>query len=487
VEWKILSLEELASRYEKLQSRFAEQYYNQEAGMPYDRELMKKLARQLTELSLEFLERFTEPRSMYLASIATIAEAERLEVELELHKQRMEKISTEKHSVDGRKVNWGNWRQFNSQTDDPAKRKEVFDEFIAKAPLVAPLVEKRMNISADVYKRYGFTPLDSYLELEQISYDELLKLLTKLGEGAKQSFLTAADRFAPQVLRKERTEYYDDYYTWRGRIYRPLNRHFEGKNPMDHIKRFLASFGIDISTIKVDDEDREKKSPSASCWGILVPSDVRILYRKVSPYSDFGSLFHEFGHGIHGTSADPKDPVWKRYIIPRSVAETFSILIEDMLENPLFLRKDLNLEEKAVQEVIDRRRFMSLAFLTFYAANSIMKMEFWKRGYTIEQASARWQELSKRFFTETLGDYWLLHHIMPNYDMYSPSYVIAAVRVAAIKKKLAENYGEVWWRKPEAGEFVRQLARTRGEFDIKAWKLDPDTYLSEQKSLSFLE
>lgn len=55
------------------------------------------------------------------------------------------------------------------------------------------------------------------------------------------------------------------------------------------------------------------------------------------------------------------------------------------------------------------------------------------------------------------------------------------------KEKLAQDYGETWWRKPEAGEFIRQLAQTRGEFDIKAWKLNPDAYLGEQKFLSLLK
>jgi hypothetical protein len=163
------------------------------------------------------------------------------------------------------------------------------------------------------------------------------------------------------------------------------------------------------------------------------------------------------------------------------------MLIESVTENPVFLRQELKLEDAAVKEIVDRVQFMNLAFLTFYAANSLMKQEFWKHGYDVEQAANRWQELTNRFFIETPGNYWILHHIMPNYDMYSPSYVIAAVRVATLKATLIEDYGEAWWRAPQAGEFIRQLAQTRGAFDIKAWKLDPDAYLDEQTSLSFLK
>jgi hypothetical protein len=477
-------LKDLASRFEKLTNQQSEQYYNQEAGLPYDRGLMKKLAQELTDVSKEFLDKYSEPRRMYLASIDTIATAERLEAELDFNDQRMEKISTEKYTIEGKRVNWGNWRQFNSVTEDAKQRKEVFDEFISKAPQIAPLVEKRMSISRAVYKRYHTTPLETYLELEQTSYEELERLLEKLGDGAKDAFLSSAEHFASQVLHKSTVEYYDDFYTWRGRIYTPLNHYFEGKNPLAEVARFLSALGFDHSAIKVDGEDRPNKSPSASCWGINVPNDVRILYRKETPFSDFGSVFHEFGHGIHARSANPKDSVWKRYIVPMSVAETFSILIDSVTANPVFLKEDLKLKDEVIRDIVDRVRFMNLAFLTFYAANSIMKMEFWKKRYSVEQATRRWQELTKRFFIETPGYYWILHHVMPNYDLYSPSYVIASVRVAAIKEKLIQDYGEAWWRNPQAGKFIKQLAQTEGEFNIKAWKLDPEMYLNEQKTLN---
>ena len=480
------SLSELMPRYENLLVQLSEQRYNQKAGLPFSKELMKQLSEQLTEICRDFLSNFSDPRSMYLESISTIATARRLEVELEFEDTRMAKISTDKYSVAGRKLNWGSWRQFNSTTEDFNRRKEVFDDFISKAPSIAFLVEKRMAVSRDVYAEYGMTPLDSYLEFEQMTYDELHGFLMQLGDGARESFLKAAEHYAPEILGKRKVEYFDDYYAWNGRIFRPLSKYFEGTSPLEKVRTFLSAWGFDAARIKVDDEDREKKSPSAFCFGIHIPNDVRVVYRKVSPFSDFGSVFHEFGHGIHGTSANPNDPVWKRYIVSRSVAETFSTLNESMLDTPEFLEEDLQLQPEAVTEILDRRRFMGLAFLTFYAANSVMKMEFWRNRYNAEQAARRWQELTKRFFIEVPGYYWVLHHIMPNYDMYSPSYVIAAVRVQSIRKRLAEEFGGKWWGSREAGAYVKTLAETRGEFNVQAWPLNPDDFLEEAKSISFL-
>ena len=162
----------MMSRYENPLVKLSEQRYNQKAGLPFSKELMKQLSEQLTEICRDFLGNFSEPRNMYLESISTIATARRLEVELEFEDTRMAKISTDKHNVAGRKLNWGSWRQFNSTTEDFNKRKEVFDDFISKAPSIASFVEKRMAVSRDVYAEYGMTPLDSYLEFEQMTYDE---------------------------------------------------------------------------------------------------------------------------------------------------------------------------------------------------------------------------------------------------------------------------------------------------------------------------
>jgi len=239
-----MSLEELASRYEDLRAKLSEQFYFQKAGLPFDKDLMKSLSGEISKVCLEFLQKYKEPRSMYLESVSTIAQSESLEARLEFEEKRMAIIYTEKYQLDGKKVNWGNWRQFNSKVDDPSKRKEVFDEFLTKAPALAPWVEKRFRISKEVYARYGLTPLDAYLELEGFGYDELRELLMKLGDGAKDTFLTAAEHYAPEVLGKKKYEYYDDYYTWRGRIYRPLKQVFRGNGPCKEGSGTINFYGV---------------------------------------------------------------------------------------------------------------------------------------------------------------------------------------------------------------------------------------------------
>ncbi|MHA2204015.1 MAG: M3 family metallopeptidase [Candidatus Hodarchaeales archaeon] len=483
----VRSIEDLGAEFEKYVTQLFEQRYNQTAGLSYDKNLMETHSETLVGLSSEFLNSYEEPRSFYLNSIYRIAEARKLPLSNEIYEKRMSLISTKKFSIHKKAVNWGSWRQFNAKSSDPEDRHRVFDEFVNKIPDLASLVMKRFNISRQVYSLYDSSPLEAYLEKEFISYEKLCDLILALGDGARKPFLQAADHYAPEILNKETFDYFDDFYLARARIYSSLNKHFEKKNPISAVKSFLSNWGFenDLAQIKVDSENREKKSPSAFCFGVQVPNDVRVVFKHVSPFSDFTSVFHEFGHAIHATSGNSADPYWKRYVVPMSVAETFSVFLEMMLQYPPFLRQELGLSDDVIQEIIDRRHFMNLFFLVFYSANSLMKLEFWKREYTLDQASSRFQELTKRFFWEIPGDYWLLHHIMPDYDLYAPAYLLASIRVKEWINQMIDEYGDEFWKEKQAGTVFRDLAATRGEFDLTVWDMDPKPYLEEQSAFSF--
>src|SRR6266705_7180278 len=54
----------------------------------------------------------------------------------------------------------------------------------------------------------------------------------------------------------------------------------------------------------------------------------------------------------------------------------FSTFLESLVEDGLYLRKKFGLSEEQVAQVQERRRFMELFFVVFYAANSLMKISF---------------------------------------------------------------------------------------------------------------
>ena len=81
---------------------------------------------------------------------------------------------------------------------------------------------------------------------------------------------------------------------------------------------------------------------------------------------------------------------------------------------------------------------------------------------------------------EMPGQYWMLHHIMPESIMYVPSYLLAAVRAAELEKKIEELYGENWWESEEAGKYLRSMMKDGANINLQEFsKLDSRVFLKE--------
>ena len=124
---------------------------------------------------------------------------------------------------------------------------------------------------------------------------------------------------------------------------------------------------------------------------------------------------------------------------------------------------------------------MELFFVTFYAANSLMKLEYWKRDLSIPQACDVYSRLIKEYTGfEVPGEYWLLHHILPESIMYVPSYLLAAVRASELDRYLRNQFGDTWWREKEAGKNLREIMKPGAEVDLSIFSgLDSRLFLNE--------
>jgi hypothetical protein len=374
-------------------------------------------------------------------------------------------------------VNWKSWRQFNARADAKS-RKQVYDELVRKTPIIRPLIRAMFEKSWAVHRKYGTTPLSSYLESERITLPELKELVQKLGSAVRKPFREALDHFAMEI-KKAPAEYYDDFYYFRGRIFRPLDKIFSKFDPAEMPVRQLRRFGFDTRKIHVDVEDRPKKTPSAVAFFVQIPNDARVLVKPISPYTDMEASYHEFGHAMHCVSVDGGLPLWDRESLSHGVAEVFSTFLESLVEDPRYLRKKFGLSEEQVRQVVERRRFMELFFVAFYAANSLMKISFQEKMLTMDQASELYAKLYKEYVGFDIpGEYWQLHHVMPDYDLYSPSYLIAAVRKSELIKKLETRLGEDWWDSPKSGDYLRKIMSPGANIDLDEFsRLDTGPFL----------
>ena len=490
--------------------------YKQYAGFDYSEEVIKQLADMKMRNAQIFLRSFSEPREIYLNTIESIADSKTKKLELKLHNLKNKKIISSKYKFDKVPVNWSTWRQFNSIEKDSLKRKHVFDEFIVKTKYIAPTIERRFSTIKEVYSKYGksigerdrgddnnnsdissskgsngnepgktsktnMSPLDGYLENEKLSYSQLIQFVKSMGQQAKKPFREALTNVSEKVLGRE-AEYYDDFYFFRNKVYSDMEKHFSGVDPLLEVKKTLELIQFDLSKINFDVDNRKNKYPSPICFFIQVPNDIRVLYKTESPYFDLQGCFHETGHAIHATSIDASLEYWNRYSFSMGIAEIFSILIERLTKNSNYLESVLGIKDENIRhELASRNNFMELFFVTFYTANSLMKAEYWRKNLSIEDANVLYSKLIKEYTGfEMPGEYWMLHHILPDAIMYVPSYLLAAVRAKELDIYLQNKFGENWWADENAGKHLREIMRPGAKIELERFsKLNSSLFIKE--------
>ncbi|HZA48023.1 MAG TPA: M3 family metallopeptidase [Nitrososphaera sp.] len=457
--------------------------YKQHAGLSYNEQMIERLAEMRTISAETFVNFFSQPRELFLSSLENIADSSTKKLELKLYNLRNEKIVSSRYRFARAPVNWSTWHQFNSIEKDPKKRKHVFDEFISKTRYISPVIKERFDKMDEIYRKYSdnkLTPLGGYLENEKISYSRLGNFVKSMGRQAKRPFQEALDSISKKVLGRK-AEYYDDFYFFRNRVYADLEKEFVGLNPAAQVRHTLATMQFNLSSIHIDTEQRKNKYPSPLCFFVQVPNDIRVLYKSESPYFDLQGCYHEMGHALHASSISAGAEYWNRYSFSMGIAEIFSIFLERLTKNRKYL-SSLGIKNNHILEEIEaRNNFMGLFFVTFYTANSLMKAEFWHKKLSIEKASDIYARLIKEYTGfEMPGEYWMLHHILPDAIMYVPSYLIAAVRAVELDRHLQDRFGEKWWTQVETGKYVREIIQPGAAINLSTFsRLDSSLFMNE--------
>jgi hypothetical protein len=459
-------------------------YFRQLVGLKFDKKRLASLeARSKTHYS-KYLKSHANggERGLFLISAATVGQSLTYKQLLKLHEARATKVVSSEFKFGGSPVNWGSWRQFAASTDDSSARRRIFDDFVGKSAVLAPLIKERFEAYGEFLAGYGTDANSVYLESERISYGALMSTVGRLGDLARPLFSDALAKYSSEIIGRP-AEYYDDYYFFRSRVFKRYAKSLPTKDkPITKIIKTMRRMGLDASRILVDDADRKGKNASAFCSSIKIPTDIRISYRKGNPLDDFSQVFHEFGHGIHFSSIDVRASFADKYGVAMGVAEIFSIFFEGLIHEKLFLTEELGIPAEVADDVVQRFRFNSLYFTCFYAANSTLKLRYWHDHLDFGALDGLYADLTEKYLgIRYPGAYWKLHHVMPEYFLYSPSYLTAAVRALELRNALVSRFGDVYWRESGSGKFVLELMSPGQSLDLGFSKLDEAAYV---KSLS---
>jgi hypothetical protein len=223
-------------------------------------------------------------------------------------------------------------------------------------------------------------------------------------------------------------------------------------------ERTLAGLGIELreqTNVKLDLEQRPGKSPRAFCASVQVPQEIYLVIPRKGGRDDYAALFHEGGHTEHYASVDPDLPFEFRHLGDNSVTEGFAFLFEHLTEDPEWLR--LVLGARDAQDYLAYVRASKMLFLRRYAAKLSYELEL--HGGT--RPLTEMPDLYGRRMSEAVGVEWPAVSYLADVDegYYVASYLRAWAFEARLRQMLRERFGEQWFARSEAGEFLRSLWR----------------------------
>ncbi len=463
---------------EHLHVRLSEEYFKLEVGLPYSQKkisTVEKLSKQHAEL---FLQNFTSPRELYLDCVAAVAKAKTHKLLLKLHELRKTKICINNVKFNDKPVCWTSWRQFAVQAND-TERKTVFDAFVKKTSTISNTINEFFEISRKVYSKYKLNPLSAYLEEHKLTLEQLRNVLHELGSAVLPEFRVEFRKYTKKFLGRHPL-YFDDFYFMRNVVFQDLVKDFR----IDVRKKLfqsLADLGFDPNLVKVDSADRPQKFPSPFCSFVKIPEDVRVSYKMENPLNTTVALYHEFGHALHATNIELKLPYHKKYVLSDGLTETFSVFFENLLSDEEYLVQVLELPRHYATELVKRIKFTEHFAVAFYVANSLLKIEQWEKNLSMKQMNEQYAAyLKEHIGLDVPGQYWQLHHIMPESLMYVPSYLLAMIRSHELVQLLKNEYGKWWWANKRAGEEIKAVMRPGADSSIGDFsKLDVKSYVRD--------
>lgn len=464
---------------ENIHTASAKEYFKMEVGLKYSKQKIAHFETASEKHAQVFLKNFKEPRQLFLSCLNSIASAKTYKLTLALHDARKKKICSTRFKFQNKPVCWTNWRQFVTDADDKS-RKAVFDEFVSKVPKISHLIKQNFDVRAKVLQDYGESPLNLYLEEHKLSLAQLKNVLEQLGEGSKKLFSSEWQFFSQKFLKRS-PEYYDDFYFMRNKVFEDLVSGFKKINGLREIVKTSKALGFSDKFISVDAVNRPNKYPSPFCTFIKIPTDIRVSYKVENPLNTATAIYHEFGHALHASSINQNLHYWTRTILSDGLCETFSMFFEALLCDEAYLVNHLNLPQDFARELIRRIKFTELYSIAFYVANSFFKIAYWEKSLSFDAANAEYSKQIKRWMNMDLpGEYWQLHHILPEHLMYVPSYMLANIRAYEIKNSLAQKFGVEWWNNLSAGVELRRLMSAGADSDAADFsKLNVKPFLEE--------
>ena len=350
-----------------------------------------------------------------------------------------------------------------------------------------PILAEKEATAQRLARELGYR---SYVELSEES--RRVKLRPFMVEGKR--FLDATDglfhQLLDEVVQRElgipvsqlRTS---DF----GRLFKGARqeRFFPADIAVPAFRAFLGGMGLDFKTVagtevRVDDAVNPLKEPRAACWGIRVPSDVRINVKPLPGLDSVGVFFHEGGHAVFFANTTSK--VWEfQQLGSGAFTEGVGELFRYSWADPLWLRRyrsfvqahnaeakrnDPLMSDQDIRELSRLQLLSQLYYLRRYAYAKLVyesvlhagSPSLWQGLYDrpTSDPMAVYRDIFSTAYAVPLGEDAAMRFRADVDDtFYSVDYARAFALAHLMHEGLRSKFGPDWYGSPEAGRLLKRL------------------------------
>jgi hypothetical protein len=349
------------------------------------------------------------------------------------------------------------WVQAQSDFD---KREEIRKEMnIYLKGIINPILLGMTELSIKtITEKFGFDNCAKYYEGKKgVSFAEHVPIFEAYLEETAETYL---QRMRPWIDEKigRPFENLSRYHALHLLCISRFDHIFPASRLTELVLNTFKPLGLDLSSredIVLDVSDDPEKNPDGICVGVEIPGQIFVLTKPVGGLIDVETLLHEMGHAFFLSHFDPELPVeYRRLYRSPALDETFAFLFMDLLDNRSWLTEIAGMSPADASVLINLFRAKRLCLIRRHIGKFLTEKEFYEKG-DIKNFQSYCDHLNRAtgFVYEPQA---YLIDMEP--DFYALDYLNAWAAENILRNFLEKNYGEIWYRKPEAGVFLKKIA-----------------------------
>jgi peptidyl-dipeptidase A len=409
----------------------------------FDEERREKLLQPgLLEYSQELAESSADPverRRGEVLSKLTLRAYIDLDPEVYRRRNRIEEILMKyKPNVNGKNLGRTEVRELMRKEEKRDVRREAY---LSDNPLGELLKDEGKQLFLrrnELARKLGYKNYpECILNLLGIPLDRLLSIFKKTKERTEEHYKNFMES-AREKLKVEETMPWDIPYILQKTASLP-DKHFPRDNLIPSLKKTLKGFGKDFDALNI--KIRFIDIPYGGlCFGIKIPDDIRILLNPRDGHRWYSTIFHEFGHAIHGASIRQDSFLLKGSEGPFS--EGMADIWGGLPSLPEWLKSFTSISQPEVE------RFMkSRIYDIVYGIRSMMVwviFEIWAYKNPDSDLDGEWDRLTREYLLiGSEGKNWASNYFILTYPMYAQNYLLSPMIREQMYASLRRKFGGI--------------------------------------------